>query len=88
MEQALERFLDPVTGKFRGDGWQIGDLPTEQELSNELMMQLPQLHLLKVLLTVMTPEGQEAECGQILDPFALPVAGKTIVSEVEGEEIK
>ena len=88
VEQALEHFLDPVTGKFRGDGWQIGDLPTEQELSNDLMMQLPQIHVLKVLLSVITPDGQEAECGQIRDPFALPVAGKTIVREVEGEEIK
>ena len=87
VQQALRQFLNPVSGKFRGDGWFIGDLPTEQELSNDLMQQLPGMKVLKVLLTVITPLGAEIECDRVRDPFALPVAGKIAVREVKREEI-
>ena len=85
--RAMNRFLNPVTGKFRGDGWHIGELPAEQELCNDLKIQLPGLKLVKLLLTVLTPDGQEMECSRIRDPFALPVPGVITVREVRGEEI-
>ena len=82
IQQVLEQFLNPVTGRFRGDGWHIGDLPTEQELSNDLMLRLPQLHLLKILVTTVTPQGRESQITEVRDPFALPMAGKIMVREV------
>ena len=86
--QLLKQFFNPVTGKFRGDGWRIGYLPTYQELDNYIMMQLPEITLVKVLMTAITPEGREVSCSDLRDPFALPVAGKTVVHEVRGEDMR
>lgn len=72
---ALARFLHPVTGRFRGTGWWIGDLPEERELQKYVQAVLPGLKLVKLVLTAVTPEGREIDCAQVRDPFALPVLG-------------
>lgn len=82
---ALERFLHPVTGKFRGDGWRIGEMPEEVEVRNYLRHQLPQVRLVKLLLTAVTPQGREVDCKEVRDPFALPIACDPIIREVSKE---
>lgn len=83
---ALTQFLHPVTGRFRGDGWRIGELPEEQEVRNYLREQLPQVELVKILLTAVTPQGWEVRCAEVEDPFALPVPGGCSVYIVERRE--
>lgn len=84
---ALGQFLHPVTGKFRGDGWRIGDLPTETEVLNYLKHRLPQIHFIRLLLTAITPQGQETNCPQVKDPFALPVFGRCTLQTLQGEDL-
>lgn len=84
---ALEEFLHPITGKFRGDGWRIGDLPTETEVRNYLKHRLPQIHFIKLLLTAITPQGREVDCAQVQDPFALPVPGNCTLQMLQGEDL-
>ncbi len=84
---ALEQFLHPVTGKFRGDGWRIGDLPTETEIRNDLTHRLPEVSFVQLLLTAVTPQGLEVDCTQVKDPFALPVPGSCTVRTVQREDL-
>lgn len=87
IQAALEQFLHPVTGKFRGDGWRIGDLPTETEVRNHLKHQLPEIHFIQLLLTAVTPQGLELACSQVKDPFALPTPGSCTIRAIRGEDI-
>lgn len=82
---ALEAFLHPVTGGFRGEGWPMGDLPEETEVRNYLRDRLPRVKPIKLLLTAVTPRGLEADCAKVRDPFALPVSGSHSLREVKGE---
>lgn len=75
LKQTLARFLHPVNGHFRGAGWQLGDLPTEWELERYVKATLPERKVVKLLLTAVTPEGWEVDCGQVGDPLSLPVFG-------------
>lgn len=85
---ALEQFLHPVTGRFRGNGWRMGDLPEEQEMRIYLRDRLPHVKLVKLVLTAMTPQGLEVDCGKVRDPFALPVSGNHTIHEVREEGLK
>lgn len=87
VQAALEQFLHPVTGKFRGDGWRIGDLPTETEVRNYLKHQLPEVHFIQLLLTAVTPQGLEVACTQVNDPFALPAPGSCTIRAIQGEDM-
>lgn len=72
---ALDRFLNPAAGRFQGEGWQIGTLPSEMETRNFLQAGLPELAIDKVLLTVTAPDGREMDRSLAEDPYALPLPG-------------
>ena len=72
---ALDHFLHPAAGRFQGEGWQIGVLPSEMETRNFLQARQPDLTIEKVLLTVTAPDGREMDCSQVEDPYALPLPG-------------
>ena len=84
MSQALDRFLDPVTGHFGGGGWQMGQLPNTDQLCACLRAAVPGAVLLRLLPTVTAPDGSELEPGSVQDPFALPAAGVYTIRAVKG----
>ncbi len=72
---ALDRFLHPAAGHFQGQGWRIGSLPSEMETRNYLQACLPDLSIVKLLLTAAAPDGRELDRAQVEDPYALPLPG-------------
>ena len=82
---ALDRFLHPAAGHFQGQGWRIGSLPSEMETRNYLQACLPDLSIVKLLLTVSTPDGRELDCAQVEDPYALPLPGPHTVHLMQKE---
>ncbi len=80
--QALDRFLDPVSGHFRGDGWQMGALPTPVQIRTCLQSAAPDLSLVELVVSAGTPEGREREPSAIHDPFALPLGGSYTVFSI------
>ena len=72
---ALDRFLHPASGRFQGEGWKIGCLPVEMEARNYLQACLPDLSIVKLLLTAAAPDGRELDRAQVEDPYALPLPG-------------
>lgn len=87
VRRALTRFLHPVTGNFRGDGWWFGDLPTPQELRSYLQDRLPDVQPVRLLLTARTPRGLTVDCAAVQDPFALPVSDRHTVYVLEKENV-
>lgn len=83
--EALDRFLDPAKGYFQETGWQIGRLPTEMETRNCLQAALPDITVIKLLLTAAAPDGRELDCAQIDDPYALPLSGSHAVHLLQKE---
>lgn len=79
VRRALTRFLHPITGNFRGDGWWFGDLPTRQELRSYLQDRLPDVQPVRLLLTARTPAGLAVDCAAVQDPFALPVSDRHVI---------
>lgn len=82
---ALDRFLHPAVGHFQDQGWRIGSLPSEMEARNYLQACLPDLSIVKLLLTVSTPDGRELDCAQVEDPYALPLPGPHTVHLMQKE---
>ena len=83
--ESLERFLDPTGGHFQGTGWQIGCLPTEMEARNYLQASLPDITIVKLLLTATAPDGRELDCSRVEDPYALPLSGVHTVRPLQEE---
>ena len=73
--EALDRFFHPAAGHFQGQGWRIGSLPNEMEARNYLQACLPDLSIVKLLLTAAAPDGRELDCAQVENPYALPLPG-------------
>lgn len=86
VQEALDRFLNPATGNFQGDGWQFGALPTWGETRNFLQANVPGAAFMKLLLTAVAPDGRELEPDRIQDAFALPLPGSYTVHMMRGEE--
>ncbi len=82
--QALERFLDPVTGGPEGRGWPLGRLPRAEELEALLRGALPGADLTGLLCAAAGPDGRELETDAVQDPFALPVSGAHTISVLKG----
>ena len=85
VREALDRFLDPASGRFQGEGWPIGRLPTEMETRNFLQDRLPGLAVVRCPLTAAAPDGRELDCAQISAPFSLPLPGAYTVHILRGE---
>lgn len=85
MRQALDRFLDPAAGHFGGAGWQMGRLPSADQLRACLRAEVPDAALVQLIPTVTAPDGRERELASVQDPFALPEGGVyTIRAAVKG----
>lgn len=82
VRQALDRFLDPVSGHFRGEGWQMGALPTSAQIRTCLQTAAPDLSLVELVVSAGTPEGREREPAMIQDPFALPLGGSYTIFSI------
>jgi predicted phage baseplate assembly protein len=54
--EALERFLDPLTGGTRGAGWQFGQVPHKSDLYR-LLAPIPGLRLIRNVTITMTYAG-------------------------------
>ncbi len=65
IEDAINAFLDPVTGYFDGRGWRIGTLPTVDQISSAIGRLDKRLYVRRVSLE---NEGR--------GPYALAAAGK------------
>lgn len=81
MRQALDRFLDPVSGHFGGIGWQMGRLPAADQLRACLRAAVPGAVLVQLIPTVTAPDGSERELVSVQDPFALPGGGLYTIRE-------
>lgn len=85
MRQALDRFLDPVSGHFGGTGWRMGRLPTAGQLRACLRNAVPDVRLVQLVPTVTAPDGSERELASVQDSFSLPAGGiYTIREAVKG----
>lgn len=74
------RFLNPLDGGFEGQGWQIGEIPTSQQLLAFLGAHYPQLVVAHLAITVQYA-GEEYTVDDLLreklkDPFAMAVNGE------------
>lgn len=81
MRQALDRFLDPVSGHFGGAGWHMGRLPAAGQLRACLRDAVPGAVLVRLIATVTAPDGSERELVSVRDPFALPAGGVYTIHE-------
>lgn len=86
LQDALRAFLQPCSGHFHGKGWQLGYLPTDEQLRGCLQLAAPEAQLQKLLVTATLPNGRELSCAQVGDPFALPVNGVHIIHLLGEEE--
>jgi hypothetical protein len=88
---ALERFLNPLTGGARGTGWQFGQVPHKSDLYR-LLSPIPGLRLIRNVTITMIYAGsvpvlpfEEATAGDKL-PHVLIFSGTHAVSVVSPDE--
>lgn len=88
--QSIRQFLNPLDGGFEGQGWQIGEIPTSQQLMAFLGAHYPQLVVAHLAITVQYA-GEEYTVDDLLreklkDPFAMAVNGEhTIYIDLKNE---
>jgi hypothetical protein len=89
--EALERFLNPLTGGARGTGWQFGQVPHKSDLYR-LLSPIPGLRLIRNVAITMIYAGsvpvlpfEEATAGDKL-PHVLIFSGTHTVSVVSPDE--
>ncbi len=88
--QSICQFLNPLDGGFEGQGWQIGEIPTSQQLMAFLGARYPQLVVAHLAITVQYA-GEEYTVDDLLreklkDPFAMAVNGEhTIYIDLKNE---
>ncbi len=80
ISRRLAEFLDPITGNFNGQGWEIGQLPGRELIYNSIKT-IKHIKWIKGLHTftyVVTEQGRQAvEFDQIRqDAFTVPVCGE------------
>ncbi len=85
IHDALDKFLQPVSGNFHGKGWRIGELPSFNQIRNCIQSVKSGIELVELTVTVTTPEGREKENGSVHDHFALPLSGCHTVYEIKKE---
>lgn len=82
MQNRLQRFLDPVSGNFSGEGWRIGTLPQIPQIMS-CLQDTPQLQYITNLRVSASYQGQETDL-QTPFPFGLPLSGShTILLSIE-----
>ena len=82
-EQLIRAFIDPLHGGFEGSGWEIGVLPTMQQILAYLKIRLPQAAVTRTVLTAHFGRNEHAVNDEIYEhiknPFAMAVNGEHIV---------
>ena len=80
ISRRLAEFLDPITGNFNGQGWEIGQLPGRELIYNSIktVKNIKWIRGLHLFTYVVTEKGRQAvEFGEIRrDPFTVPVCGE------------
>ena len=80
ISRRLAEFLDPITGNFNGQGWEIGQLPGRELIYNSIktVKNIKWIKGLHMFTYVVTEEGRQAvEFDQIRrDAFTVPVCGE------------
>ena len=84
LRMALDRFLDPAAGNFRGFGWHMGELPTAMQLRTCLQSAVPGVRLLELVASAAAPDGKERQPSSVRDPFALPAPGVYTILNLKG----
>ncbi|WP_288284051.1 hypothetical protein, partial [uncultured Anaerotruncus sp.] len=79
----IRAFLDPLTGGYDGDGWEIGTLPTRPQLLAWLGLRRPGILIARMALSARS-RGREYPVDEKLaaavqSPFAMAVNGEHIV---------
>lgn len=79
----IRAFLDPLTGGFGGEGWQIGSLPTQKQLLAYLKMKRRGLAVVRLVM-VAHVDGEDVSVDDALparvnNPFAMAVNGSHTV---------
>lgn len=79
IEKKLKEFLDPMTGNFDGEGWNIGTIPNETQLLNCLRNIKGVVFLRNIFITAYKEEGDkriEIDLRKLPQKrYALPVNG-------------
>lgn len=75
VRQRLDKFLNPLTGNFDGQGWPIGQIPNETQLRNCLSGVANMVYLEHISITAMA-EGMELTLDDLKDThYGLPTSG-------------
>ena len=76
----LAEFLDPITGNFNGQGWEIGQLPGRELIYNSVktIRNIRWIRGLHLFTYMTTEKGRQAVDFQQVrqDPFTVPVCGE------------
>ena len=80
ISRRLAAFLDPITGNFNGQGWEIGQLPGRELIYNSIktVKNIKWIRGLHMFTYVTTERGRQAvEFDEIRrDAFTVPVCGE------------
>ena len=88
MQQAvldrLEEFLDPVTGNFDGEGWDIGNMPQQTQIAT-LIRSVPGVENIEriiIFARLINEPGEPSAAYEQLqeDPFALVQSGRHVIN--------
>lgn len=77
---AISAFIDPLTGGFYKEGWEIGTVPRTKQLLAYLKSKLPGIHVTRLLMAAAV-DGQELEVDDEIhktlnNPFAMAINGE------------
>ncbi len=81
--ELIKTFIDPLTGGFDGDGWEIGTLPTVQQILAFIKIKQPEVTVTRTALTANFGRNEYAVNEEIYtninNPFAMAVNGEHII---------
>lgn len=84
IESKLQNFLNPVTGNFSGNGWEIGEFPRKEFIYNYIKT-IPGIKWIKninIFTKIITPEGKkEIDFEEVKKKrFVVPVYGEPSIN--------
>ncbi len=84
IESRLQNFLNPVTGNFSGNGWEIGEFPRKEFIYNYIKT-IPGIKWIKninIFTRIITPEGKkEIDFEEVKKKrFVVPVYGEPSIN--------
>lgn len=78
--ESVRRFIDPLTGGFDGEGWEIGSLPTATQLAAYLKIRHPDVAVSRIVMTASYENREYTVDDRIAkhidSPFAMAVNGE------------